>query len=333
MNNEDQAEDWWLKTSGATLETWALLEVANDGSARIRFINDTRINDTREEFGELNFTSIEKAIEALRRNEFRRYLEDKIIQGIWRPPCQPFQRIERPNLLCSIFWTDIPVSETSILQKISAMLKKYEPGFELEEAFVSGVRGRADPNFSATREERFRHLGLSPQNFSLAVMFADDYSGDDGPEADPRINWRVTARHGDYYIHIMALDQGLSRFACCLQTSTEFEEGLVSEHRSRCTLYKTGNLAEIEKILLKRFRIEKVGKPILYRLSVLQSFSTQVIDKGGPRLNDFRVILCHSGIIHPLPLHYFLRRLHGFRIEASLISARHRLKVIKDTLP
>jgi hypothetical protein len=249
MDNQDQAEDWWLKTSGATLETWALMEAANDGSARIRFINET--SDTKDEFGELNFTSIEKAIEALRRNEFRRYLEDKIIQGIWRPPFQPFQRIERPNLLCSIFWTDISVSETSILQKISAMLKKYEPGFELEGAFGSGVRGRADPNFSATREEWFRHLGLSPQNFSSAVMLAEmrDWEGDDGAEADPRINWRVTARHGDYYIHIMALDQGLSRFACCLQTSTEFEEGLESEHRSRCTLYKTGNLAEIEKIL------------------------------------------------------------------------------------
>ena len=252
MNNQDQAEDWWLKTSGATLETWALLEAPNDGSARIRFINETDVtNDTREEFGELNFTSIEKAIEALRRNEFRRYLEDKIIQGIWHPPLEPFHRVVRPNLLYSIFWTDIPVSETSTLQKISAMLKKYEPGFELEGAFVSGVRGRADPNFSATREEWFRHLGLSPQNVSSAVMLAElrDWEGDDGAEADPRINWRVTARHGDYYIHIMALDQGLSRFACCLQTSTEFEEGLVSEHRSRCTLYKTGNLAEIEKIL------------------------------------------------------------------------------------
>jgi hypothetical protein len=27
----------------------------------------------------------------------------------------------------------------------------------------------------------------------------------------PSNYWRVTARYGDYYIHIMALDQGLSR--------------------------------------------------------------------------------------------------------------------------
>ena len=47
----------------------------------------------------------------------------------------------------------------------------------------------------------------------------------------------------------MALDQGLSRFACCLQTSAEFEEGLGSEHRSKYTRYKAGNLAEIEHIL------------------------------------------------------------------------------------
>jgi hypothetical protein len=257
MNNLDQAEDWWVKTSGAW-ETWALIEAANDDSARVRFISYS----SWEEFAELNFTSFERAIDALRRNEFRRYQEDKDIQAFYRPPLE-FERVVRPNLLYSIFWTDIPVSETSILQKISAMLKKYEPGFELEGAFVPGVRGRADPNFSATRAERLRLLaarkGLSAYQLSLAESFAEiaETLPDDGPEADPRINWRVTARHGDYYIHIMALDQGLSRFACCLQTSTEFEEGLVtefeeglvSERRSRRTLYKTGNLAEIEKLL------------------------------------------------------------------------------------
>jgi hypothetical protein len=47
----------------------------------------------------------------------------------------------------------------------------------------------------------------------------------------------------------MALDQGLSRFACCVQTSAEFEEGLGSEHRSYHTHYKAGNLAEIDHIL------------------------------------------------------------------------------------
>jgi len=124
MNNQDQPEDWWFKTSGGPWETWALIEVANDGSARVRFISDTR-----EEFGELNFTSFERAVDALRRNDFRHYLsEDKRVQDIFHPPLQPFHRVVRPNLLYSIFWTDAPVSETSVLQKLSALLKKYEPG-------------------------------------------------------------------------------------------------------------------------------------------------------------------------------------------------------------
>jgi hypothetical protein len=73
--------------------------------------------------------------------------------------------------------------------------------------------------------------------------------GEDGAEADPRINWRVTVRRGDYYIHIMALDQGLSRFACSLQTTSDFDEGLRSYRASRHSAYETGNLAQIEHVL------------------------------------------------------------------------------------
>jgi hypothetical protein len=245
MNNQDQAEDWWLKTS--TWQIWALIGAANEGSARVRFISDR----TGEEFGELNFTSFESATDALRKNEFCRYLDDKIKQDLWHPPSQPFPHIERPDLLCSIFWTDVPVSETSTLQKISAMLKKYEPGFELEGAFVAGARGRADPSFRATSEERLRRLGLSTERVFLAENVAEgrDLESDDGAEADPRINWRVTARHGAYYIHIMALNQGLSRFACCLQTANGFKEGLASESRWPSGRYETGTLAEIDHVL------------------------------------------------------------------------------------
>src|SRR5262249_10477718 len=118
---------------------------------------------------------------------------DKRVQDIFHPPLQPFHRVVRPNLLYSIFWTDAPVSETSVLQKLSALLKKYEPGFKLEGAFVPGVRGRADPNFSATRAQRLRLLAArkhySPAKASVAETFAEmgDLHPDDGPEADPRI--------------------------------------------------------------------------------------------------------------------------------------------------
>jgi hypothetical protein len=135
------------------------------------------------------------------------------------------------------------------------MLKKYEPRFELEEAFTPGVRGRADPRFSVTRAERLRLLAVRKRDnlgiVSVHESFEDifDHVREDGAEADPRINWRVTARHGDYYIYIMALDQGLSRFACCLQKTSEFEEGLRSYGRCLSTRYEAGNLAEIEHVL------------------------------------------------------------------------------------
>jgi hypothetical protein len=240
MNNQDQTEDWWYKTLWST---WALIEAANDSSARVRFIRV--ISDTGaggEEFGELSFTSAESAVDALRRNEFSRYRDDKVMQDrsdLFPLPLPPFSHVERPNLLCSIFWTDIPVSETSILKKISAMLKKYEPRFELEGAFVPGVRGRADPNFTAAIEKRF-------PRFSLEATMAEMRSttDDDGAEADPRFNWRVTVRHGGNYIHIMALNQSLSRFACCLQRSGQFEAGAGAYRR-----YETGTLAEIDPVL------------------------------------------------------------------------------------
>jgi hypothetical protein len=248
-----QSRDYWVKYD--VWLTWVLIDRADDGIVRVYFINDTLENDAGEIFGELTFPSTEAALEALRRNRFCRYAEKTHMQSssYFRPPSPPFRRTTlHPNLLYSIFWTDSPVSEANVLQTIAAMIKKYEPGFELEGAFTNGVRGRADPQYSATRAERFRRQAAK-NDLSVSFMEAGADVMDgvyaDGAEADPRVNWRVTARHDDYYIHIMALDQSLSRFACCLQTSAEFEEGLGSEHRSQHTRYNTGNLAEIEHIL------------------------------------------------------------------------------------
>jgi hypothetical protein len=45
------------------------------------------------------------------------------------------------------------------------------------------------------------------------------------------------------------------------------------------------------------------------------------------------MVLSHSGVIRPLPLHQFLSGLYGFGIKASLFAARDCLKVIEHTLP
>ena len=147
------------------------------------------------------------------------------------------------------------MSEKDTLEKIAALFKKYEPGF-FRGGFKSGVRGRADPLYSSATAERLKEIvekGLKDEQTvfveaSIASTL-DMAVAKDGAEADPRINWRVTAIHGDYYIHVMALDQGLSRFACCLQSVEDFEESLKTGDRSRHTRYQTGNLAELAKMI------------------------------------------------------------------------------------
>jgi hypothetical protein len=64
-----------------------LIELADDGAVHVHFLNDMS-----EEFGELIFTSTGKALDALQRNGFVRYVDDKFIQSIRRPPSPPFHR-------------------------------------------------------------------------------------------------------------------------------------------------------------------------------------------------------------------------------------------------
>jgi hypothetical protein len=206
-------------------------------------------------FDELVFSSFAKSSEALKRNGFSRYIENALIQSIYRPPSPPFHRISCPNLLYSIFWTDTLVSEKDTLEKIVALFKNYEPGF-FRGGFKSGVRGRADPQYSSASVERLKETvrnGFRDEQTAFAeasiASTLDAALAKDGAEADPRINWRVTAIHGDYYIHVMALDQGLSRFACCLQSFEDFEESLKSGGRSLHTRYQTGTLAEVEALI------------------------------------------------------------------------------------
>jgi hypothetical protein len=236
-----QSRDYWVKDAHPWLH-WVLMEPVDYGTVLAYFLEDGS-----EVFGDLAFPSAEVALDALRRNGFRRYLEDNSLQSspYHIPPSPPFRRRSDFDRLYSIFWTDIPVSEADVLQKLAAIIKKHEPQFELDGAFVTGVRGRADPQYSVARAERLRRLPLEDGNAFLAEDL-DDYHF----QADPRINWRVTFPHGDYYIHIMAIDQGLSRFACCLQTESDFEDSLRSAGGSLYTHYETGNLAEIERVLV-----------------------------------------------------------------------------------
>jgi len=77
------------------------------------------------------------------------------------------------------------------------------------------------------------------------------------PVADSRINRRVTFRHADWFIHIMALDKNFERFALELQTEDSFENGLRSDHQ-RPGYHRfevVSNLSELKPVLDDFYKI------------------------------------------------------------------------------
>jgi hypothetical protein len=77
-----------------------------------------------------------------------------------------------------------------------------------------------------------------------------ELSWQESQPADSRFNWRVTVHHGDYFIHVMAVDKNFERFAFSLQTEGGFDEGLRSDSpRPSCYQYKLVNrLSELKPI-------------------------------------------------------------------------------------
>jgi hypothetical protein len=88
----------------------------------------------------------------------------------------------------------------------------------------------------------------------------DDLLAGGAAEADPRINWRVTAQHANYFIHIMAHDKNFWRFALSLQTKADFEECLKSQTRAKRLRYEVTSISGLKPILdeiYKRFEHEE----------------------------------------------------------------------------
>jgi hypothetical protein len=115
-----------------------------------------------------------------------------------------------------------PTDEQSALRSIAALIKNYEPQFDIQKAFTPGVLGCSDPQHPTVRREWFRDLdrkGLTlrpPGDLDHCIddmRAEDDLSWQKIKPADSRFNWRVTVRHGNYFIHIMAVDKNFERFA------------------------------------------------------------------------------------------------------------------------
>jgi hypothetical protein len=160
---------------------------------------------------------------------------------------------------------ELPKDERATLYYIAALIKNYEPQFELRGNFTPGLFSHSDPHYPAVRKEwlhalvRNGHLEKRLLSFAEAEDDLMDYGSD---EADSRLNWRITFQHAFYLIHIMALDKAFQRFALSVQTKSDFDEGLVSIHkRPPCLRYEVvSRLSEVKPILAdiyERFKGEE----------------------------------------------------------------------------
>ena len=96
MNLDDQevtiqSRDHWFKVVEFLQQNWALIDPCETGVI-IRFFGDTS-----GVFDEMKFPSQAAAEEALLRNGFRRYDEDKEAQKFIACPQPPFHRRNHPN--------------------------------------------------------------------------------------------------------------------------------------------------------------------------------------------------------------------------------------------
>src|SRR5271169_283437 len=154
--------------------------------------------------------------------------------------------------------------EQSALRYIAALIQNYEPQFDLQRSFTPGVLGCADPQYPAIKSRWLDDLdrqGITDTNAMVAKGLLkeviDDLRADqelswqESQPADSRFNWRVTVHHGDYFIHIMAVDKNFERFAFSLQTERNLEAGLRHDRpRPFSHQYKVVNhLSELKPIL------------------------------------------------------------------------------------
>jgi hypothetical protein len=154
--------------------------------------------------------------------------------------------------------------EQSALRYIEALIKNYEPGFDLQRGFTPGVFGCSDPEYPAVRNKWLDDLdrrGLSDASYRVSQgMFKEvadsgrarvERSFQDSKPADSRLNWRVTVHHGENVFHIMAVDKNFERYALELQTEGNFERDRTSDDaRPNSSYYEVVNqLSELKPIL------------------------------------------------------------------------------------
>lgn len=89
---EIQSRTYWFKVVEMLQQNWAIIDPSPSDACEVFFISDTA-----GVFDEMEFSSEDKAITALKRNGFSKYADDKDAQKFIRPPESPFYRREHPN--------------------------------------------------------------------------------------------------------------------------------------------------------------------------------------------------------------------------------------------
>jgi len=85
------SRDFWFKVVDFLQQNWALVERGGAG-CKVFFISDTS-----GVFDELEFQSVDEAVDALRGNRFQRYEGRLEAHRYLTPPKEPFFRKEHPN--------------------------------------------------------------------------------------------------------------------------------------------------------------------------------------------------------------------------------------------
>jgi hypothetical protein len=94
MNEElsIRSRDYWVKVVEMLQQNWALIDVEDDGSGLVWFLDDHG-----GAFDQIRFASAGEACVGLARNGFRRFIEDAKLQSILAAPRDNFHRSKHPN--------------------------------------------------------------------------------------------------------------------------------------------------------------------------------------------------------------------------------------------
>jgi len=86
------SRDYWFKIVEFLQQNWALIDSSPDGGCKVFFFGDTS-----GVFDRLSFPSASEAEQALRRNGFSCFADDKNAQGFIAVPEPPFHEAQHPN--------------------------------------------------------------------------------------------------------------------------------------------------------------------------------------------------------------------------------------------